>query len=203
MRRGLTTVEVLVASAIVIVFLIVGFPAAQALTRRAEGSACAERLHTLGVGLTLYANDHEGWLPPATTVEWAYPSAPADELAASPALLQTLLRPYVASRDAWFCPVDPHARENVRWLGQRHGVTSYAFAPAVAEGTPWPPKAQLGHGGAALLTDAVGVPSKDSARRFADKREPTTNHPDGIVNVLAQDLSLSRHSAGAWLKARG
>ena len=155
------------------------------------------------MGLTLYANAHEGWLPPATTVDWAYAGALAEELAASPALLQSLLRPYVARREAWLCPVDPHARENVRWLGQRHALTSYTFAPASAEGTRWPPKAQLGRGGAALLTDAVGVPSKDSDRRFAEEREPTTNHPDGMVNVLAQDLQpLAPLGAGVAESAR-
>ncbi len=68
-RRGLTVVEVLVASAVVLVFLAVAFPAARALTGRAQGSACAERLHTLGNAFAMYANDHEGYLPPATTAE--------------------------------------------------------------------------------------------------------------------------------------
>lgn len=191
------------ASAVVIVFLVCAYPAARALTGRASDQACAEKLHTLGTALALYAGDHDGWLPDATTVEAAYPGAPPAELAASPQALRELMKPYVGSEAAWFCPLDPHAREDVLWLGQRHRLSSYAFAPAPTEGTPWPPKAQLGHGIATLLTDATGVPAKDSGGQFRDEGEPTTNHPDGIVNVLAQDMSLSRHTARSWLKGRG
>ena len=158
-RRGLTTVEVLVASAIVLVFLAVGS------TRRhgrywagARRSACAERLHTLGAGLALYANDHDGWLPPATTVEWAYPKASAADLAASPALLRALVRPYVPKDEEWFCPLDPQQGRNVLWLGQRHLVSSYAFAPPLTEESAWPPKMQLGKVDVPLLSDAAGIP---------------------------------------------
>ena len=112
------------------------------------------------------------------------------------------MRPYLASDAAWFCPLDPHARENVLWLGQRHRLSSYAFAPAPAENTVWPPKAQLGHTDTPLLTDAAGIPAKDSDRRFQNDRGVATNHPNGVVNVLAQDMSLSRHRATAWVGVR-
>ena len=125
-------VEVLVASAIVLAFLAVAYPAVRALTGRAQGSACAEKLHTLGNAFAMYANDHDGYLPPATTAEWAHHDergVPPEELAASPALLRDAMRAYVPGDGAWFCPEDPQRGENVLWLGQRHLLTSFRFDP--------------------------------------------------------------------------
>lgn len=184
-RRGLTVVEALVASAVVIVFLAVAYPAARALTGRARGSACAEKLHTLGSALALYANDHDGWLPPAATAA-SVAEAPKEELAASPEALRSIMLPYVANPEAWFCPLDPHKGENLLWLGQRHLVTSYRYSPKSAAGEPaWPPKAQLGKEAGPLLSDAYGL----------DEKKPASNHADGTVNVIGQDLSLKREKA--------
>ncbi len=199
MRRALTTVEALIASAVVIVFLAIGYPAARALTGRAHQSACAERLHTLGAGLALYANDHDGALPAATTAEWAYQSVkdvPADELKGSPALLRELIKPYVPGEEAWFCPLDPHRGEDALWLGQRHRLTGFRYDPrSSGEEAAWPPRSQLGKESGPLLSDAYGVPAKDSDPAFRSVKAPTSNHPDGTVNLLGQDLSLSRKRA--------
>lgn len=197
--------EVLVASAIVLVFLAVAYPAARALTGRAQGSACAEKLHTLGSALSMYANDHEGYLPPATTAEWAHrddKAIPDGELAASPDLLRTVMQPYVASDEAWFCPEDPQRGKNVLWLGQRHRRTSFRFDPKPTGEEPgWPPKAQLGHGDAPLISDAYGIPAKDSDRQFRNDKKPASNHPDGKVNAIRQDLSLMRAPAQTFVAA--
>lgn len=193
-------VEALVATAVVLVVLAVGVPAARALTGGARRSACAERLHTLGNALALYANDHDGWLPPATTAEWAHREEKGlaeGELAASPGLLVEAMRPIVPSPEAWFCPLDPHRGEKDLWLGQRHLLTSYRYDPKPAAGEEgWPPKAQLGKGDAPLVSDAFGIPAQDSDRRFQGERSPASNHPNGTVNVIGQDLSLSRRRAG-------
>ncbi len=199
-------VEVLVGLAIVVTLVLVCFGAVRKMVGRAEGSACAERLHTLGAAMAMYANDHDGYLPAATTAEFAYREAkevPEGELAASPAALRAAMKTYVPSDKAWFCPVDPEAGQDVLWLGQRHLLTSFAFAsPGEGERLAWPPKSQLGReGGAPLLSDAFGVPSKDSDRRFAGQKGARSNHPDGMVNAIGHDLSLSRRPARAWVEA--
>ena len=187
--------EVLVATAIVVLVAVVAFPAVRAITGRAQGSACAERLHTLGNALAMYANDNEGWLPPATTVEFGK-DAPAAELAASPGLLRELAKPYGMNEEAWFCPVDPHRGENVLWLGQRHRLTGFRVNPKPSGGGPaWPPRAQLGKEDGPLASDAYGVPARDSDRQFRDVAKPTSNHESGVVNVVGHDLSLSRRRA--------
>ena len=212
-RQGVTVVETLVCVAITAVLVAVGYPAARAMMGSSQHSACAEKLHTLGNALTLYANDHDGYVPPATTAEFMYKSdkeIPVDEIEGSPALLRAVMKPYVPSDDAWFCPVDPHARENVVWLGIRHRLTSYFFFPKSSpDDNAWPPKMQLGRErlpsepktgeGIPLIGDACGVPSKDSDPQFRADTKPTSNHPDGMVNAIRQDLSLTRRPASYWM----
>ncbi len=69
-RRGFTLVELLTVVGIVALIAGVAFPTFDAVRNRARHASCAENLRRLGTGLTLYANDHEGWLPPATTEEF-------------------------------------------------------------------------------------------------------------------------------------
>lgn len=207
--------EALVGAAIMIVILAICYPAVRAITGRAQQSNCAEKLHALGSGLIMYANDHDGYLPSATTAEWAYRDTkgiPDGDLADSPAKLRALMKPYVPTDSAWFCPVDPHAKENVLWLGQRHRLTSYLYDPksTLEETVAWPPHVQLGKSVATLakgeevplISDAMGIPANDSDRQFREEKKPASNHPDGMVNSLRHDLSLSRHSAKFWMELK-
>ncbi len=206
-RRGVTVLEALVGVAIMIVIAAICYPAVRAITGRAQQTNCAEKLHTLGNGFALYATDHDGYLPAATTAEWAYRDVkdiPAGELAASPAKLRDVMKTYVPGDPAWFCPIDPEKGHNVLWLGQRHRLTSYLFNPKSSGSDPaWPPHMLLGRANPTnakgedipLISDAFGIPSIDSDRRFRGDTKPASNHDDGMVNVIRQDLSLVRHSA--------
>lgn len=214
-RRGFTLVEILTVVAIIAVLAGILFPVTIAVRRRAEHTACAENLHQLGLAVTMYANDHDGWVPPATTDEHQYahmakggPSLA--DLQASPAVLRRAMKPYVPSTAVWFCPVDPHARENVLWLAQRHRETSYFFYPNMpGELLAWPPKMQIGRDAAPnkppqaedvpLFCDAAGLPWIDSDPLYPDVQEATSNHPDHMVNAIRHDLSLSRLPAKEWV----
>ncbi|RYG26506.1 hypothetical protein EON82_03025 [bacterium] len=216
-RRGFATVELLQVIAIIAVLAGVSFPVIEAVRRRAQHTSCAERLHQLGTAITLYANDHDGWVPPATTDEMAYLGTERfseAEVKASPFALRRALASYVKSEPLWFCPADPQARKDVLWLGQRHRLTSYRFYP-ISDGQigAWPPRMQLGRDRLSnsrekdedvpLVSDSMGIPSRDSDPQFDDDSGRAAScHSDDLVNALRHDLSLSRRPAREWLGTR-
>lgn len=212
-RRGFSLVELLTVVGIVAVLTGIAIPTFNAVRGRARHASCAENLHQLGAGLTLYANDHEGWLPPATTEEFVWSKVPGvapEALAASPKVLRVATEPYLKGDSLWFCPADPQSHRNDLWLGQRHLLTSYRFDPkAPGQLSSWPPRMQLMRDpipnslkmerDVPLLCDAVGLPSTDSDPRFRETDEARSNHPDALVNAVGHDLSLSRVPAKAWV----
>lgn len=211
--RGFTLLEILAVIAIIAVIAGIAFPVFGAVKRRAQHTACAERLHQLGTATVLYANDHDGWVPPATTAETVYEHVPGIDMAdvkASPAVLRDALRSYVKSDEIWFCPADPQARKNVRWLAQRHLLSSYFFYPVTpGQLIVWPPKMMLGRDSnpnkkpsdedIPLWCDAAGVPTHDSDPPLNQDEGARSNHPDSLVNAIQHDLSLSRKPARYWM----
>ena len=206
-------IETLAVIAIIVVLAAILFPVFGAVRRRGDHASCAGSLRQLGTALVLYANDHEGWVPPATTQTLVYEDSPwmttpKADVEASPAVLRASMRPYVRSEAVWFCPADRWRGTDTLYLGQRHRLTSYWFMPQT-EGPMhvWPPRMQLAQGRLAypeapdavpLLMDAVGAPQVDSEARFADDFCARSNHPDDLVNALRHDLSLSRRPAKFW-----
>lgn len=212
-RRGYTLMEILVVIGIIATLAGLIFVVGGSVRRRAQHTACAENLHSLGVALYLYANDHDGWVPPATTVDVAYKgsgvTSPA-EIDASPSVLRTAMKSYVKNDDIWFCPADPYKKTNTLWLGQKHLLTSFYFFPQTeGERKAWPPRMQIGRDPLAskpekaedipLLSDAIGIPDADSDPRFHGDFRARSNHPDDLVNALRHDLSLSRRPAKYWM----
>lgn len=214
-RRGYTLMEILMVISVIAVLSAIVFGVMGAVKNRAKHAVCAEQLHSLGAAITLYANDHDGWVPPATTDEWFYahrdpPLVSLDELKASPQLFHDALRQYVKNEAIWFCPTDAYAHKDILWLGQRHLITSYRYFPRMeGRAIVWPPLMQLnrdrlsnipeGAEDVPLIGDAVGVPSLDSDPEFENDHAARSNHPDGMVNSLRHDLSLSRRPANYWM----
>jgi len=209
----MTLVELLTVLAIIGVLVGIAIPVVSAAKGRGQHTACAENLRQLGVGIVLYANDHDGWVPPATTLESAYiatgkhsPSA----IAASPGVLRTALRSYLRAEATWFCPADPQRGRDVLWLGQRHLLTSYSVHP-ITEGQigAWPPRMQIGRDPLSnkpeksedvpLAMDAAGIPRIDSDPKLVADDRTHSNHSDDLVNAVRHDLSLSRRPATYWL----
>ena len=211
--RAFTLVELLTVIAIISVLAGIAFPVFGAVRQRAQHTDCAERLHQLGTATVLYANDHDGWVPPGTTDEVAYLGtgryAVAD-VKGSPVVLREAIRPYVKSEEVWFCPADPQRGRDVLWLSQRHRLTSYRFFP-ITEGQMklWPPRMQLGRDRLStnvdkaedipLWSDAMGLPTHDSEPPYNAEDRGTSNHPDNMVNAIRHDLSLSRRPASYWV----
>lgn len=212
-QRGFTLMEILAVVAIIAVLAGIAFPVFATVKRQAQHTSCGERLHQLGVATVLYSNDHDGWVPPATTAESIYEHVPGIDMAdvkASPAVLRKAMDSYAKSRDAWFCPADPQAGKNVLCLAQRHHVSSYFFYPQTpGQFIAWPPRMLLGRDplptkspkdeDVPLWCDAAGIPTHDSEPPFDTETEAWSNHPDSMVNAIRHDLSLTRKPAHVWM----
>jgi len=210
-RRAFTLVEILTVIAILVVLAAIAFPVYGSVRRRGDHTACADNLHQLGVAITLYASDHEGWVPPAISVVGRFLGsgmAPDSEIEAMPSVLRNAMAPYVKNDAIWFCPADGWKGTDTMYLAQRHRLTSYWFVP-MTEGDrkAWPPRMQLSQGLRAfpeaqdtvpLLMDANGSPESDLNSRFPNDYCARSNHPDDLVNALRHDLSLSRRPAKFW-----
>jgi prepilin-type N-terminal cleavage/methylation domain-containing protein/prepilin-type processing-associated H-X9-DG protein len=66
-RRAFTLIELLVVIAIIALLVGILLPALGAARAQARATACASRLHQLGIALNLYLNDFDNTLPQATT----------------------------------------------------------------------------------------------------------------------------------------
>lgn len=62
-RRGFTLVELLVVMAIIGILIGLLLPAVQAARQQADATRCANNLHQIGIGLTLFAGNNYGYFP--------------------------------------------------------------------------------------------------------------------------------------------
>lgn len=119
-RDGFTLVELLVVIAIVAVLVTVTVAGVRGAMAKSKQAADASNLRSIGVGLTMYATDHNGVFPETshtTDLEnaWIYQ-----------------LEPYLSDFDATrICPADPRGKERLAQRGTSYIVNSYLFLPAV------------------------------------------------------------------------
>jgi len=117
-RRAFTLVELLVVVAIIAILAAMLLPALQGAKEQAKRAQCASNLHQIGLGIHLYVDNNDGFLPydgrPGGVGVFCYGGKPQ---CFQPGCYNTagrLLNPYVGNDDqVWHCPADRgHPFEN-------------------------------------------------------------------------------------------
>lgn len=134
-RHGFTLIEILVSLAVITVIMAIALPAYQYSRQKAYQVQCASNLRQLGIAVSAYAQDFNGYLPPYINMLpedyplWAesIESGCIDLGYPDYHLLYRSLDPYVKNNKVWFCPTDPYAGVDVLHWGVRHLCSSYSF----------------------------------------------------------------------------
>jgi len=73
-RRGFTLIELLVVIAIISLLVSILLPSLKQAKELAKRTVCMSNIHQLSLGVTLYANDFDGWLPESEYVpsDWTW-----------------------------------------------------------------------------------------------------------------------------------
>jgi prepilin-type N-terminal cleavage/methylation domain-containing protein/prepilin-type processing-associated H-X9-DG protein len=111
-KKGFTLIELLVVIAIIALLLAILMPALGKAKDHAKKITCATNLKSLSLGVIMYADDYDGWMPSSTNtwsggVGWTGRTLglPIQDQIAN--LEKSQLWPYMETTKAWRCPTEP------------------------------------------------------------------------------------------------
>jgi len=119
-RRGFTLIELLVVIAIIALLAAMLLPALARAREKSRQIYCASSLRQIGLGLRLYADDQNGWLPTTThgtgtNASWIYQ-----------------LAPYLANVDrVRICPSDKKGLDRLAHNGASYTQNEFVFVDYV------------------------------------------------------------------------
>ncbi|NUP99545.1 MAG: DUF1559 domain-containing protein [Armatimonadetes bacterium] len=91
--RAFTLIELLVVIAIIAILAAILFPVFAKAREKARQTSCLSRLHQVGLGLAMYATDHEGYPMMSAPSDWAVRPKWPD-----------YIYPYVKNEQVFLCP---------------------------------------------------------------------------------------------------
>ena len=142
-NRGFTLIELLVVVAIIGVLAAILFPAFSRARENGRATSCASNLKQIGLALTQYESDNDGYYPTAGgTIEW-------DEIDNAPngtkrASWMQQIDPYLKSRQILRCPSDSRSDYSYFLSCRAAFLEKNAFAPIYAPRIAFADKFVLG-----------------------------------------------------------
>jgi prepilin-type N-terminal cleavage/methylation domain-containing protein len=197
-RAGFTLLDVLVVIAVIAILLSLLAPSLSRVTESARRVVCGSNLHQAGLGLSMWVNDHNGYLPPVEFADQDLDTEPARLLQLAhlgereqqfDGLGLLVANGYLTAPSLFYCP--SHRGENAfdryekawdepgdeivvnyhyRWLsaGNRFLDNLHDDVTLVSDGFRTLPDYNHGAGANMLKADMRVVWFKDTEGRFAD-----------------------------------
>ncbi len=103
---GFTLIEMICVIAIIALLASLLFPVVARMTDKADTAKCLSNLRQVGIGVNLYANEHNNTLPVIETD----PTNPVYDPSYDAKPIAVVLAPYGISKDVLICPADGKAK---------------------------------------------------------------------------------------------
>jgi len=117
-RAGFTLIELLVVIAIIAILAAMLLPALSKAKKKAQQTRCTGNMRQLGLAMRMYADDNRERFPEMTSVNWAWDV---------PYSVVDLVLNSGATRDVFYCPLNPGQNTDGLWNYNNYRVAGYAF----------------------------------------------------------------------------
>jgi prepilin-type N-terminal cleavage/methylation domain-containing protein len=111
-----TLIELLVVIAVVAILCALLLPALQSSRESAKRLKCQSNLHQIGLGIHMYANDHDDFIPYSHTFPYEAMEPPKPAGLPDPEYLQDLLIPYVGGAIGNQSPIFRCPGAKLQWI---------------------------------------------------------------------------------------